>query len=134
MRGRYLTPLPPLPAGRRGNATLRPLEICQAPPTTRRARDNDPPITVAYCTTKAALDRWASGVAQELFDNNIAIVNVNPCYTLTERGVRPGWQENATAETPEITAKVVTFLCLDSMPYTGQVLTARAIFDEHKLE
>jgi hypothetical protein len=34
---------------------------------------------------------------------------------------------------PMATAKVVSFLCLDPMRYTGQILNAGAVFAENKL-
>ena len=89
----------------------------------------------AYGTTKAGLDRWATAVAGELMAKNIAIINVNPGFTITER-VTAGPQANidlSRAERPETTAKVISFLCLDPMRFTGQILTSRAFFDEHKL-
>ena len=103
-----------------------------APPAAGRTPARGP-LTVTYGTTKAALDRWATGVAQELFDRNIAIINVNPGFTVTERVLANPTPNIANAERPETTAKVIAFLCLDPMTYTGQILTSRAFFDEHKL-
>ena len=106
------------------------------PPTAGAAPQLGGFYVPAYGTTKAALDRWATAVAAELMAENIAIINVNPGFTITER-VTANPQGNfdlSRAERPETTAKVISFLCLDPLKYTGQILTSRAFFDEHKLE
>lgn len=92
-----------------------------------------PEFNVTYGVTKAGLDRWATGVAQVLLDKNIAIINVNPGFTITERVLAAPGGATRQGESPETTAKVVAFLCQDPMTYTGQIVTSRAFFDEHKL-
>lgn len=87
-----------------------------------------------YGVTKAALDRFAAGVAPELREKNIAIINIYPGMTLTERMARmmPG-VDTSWMERPETTAKAVAFLCRDPMRYTGRILTARAVVDQNNL-
>ena len=91
------------------------------------------PSTV-YGTTKAGLNRFAAGVAAELQEKNIAIININPGFTLTERLARIMKDaDTSRMERPETTAKAVAFLARDPMPYTGQIITARELADEHNL-
>src|SRR5262249_43126343 len=90
-----------------------------APPKPGESAGFNPPSGI----TKAALDRWATGVAPELALKGIAIIDVNPGFTVTERVLAaPGNQDLSRAEKPETTAKVIAFLCRDPMTYTGQVL------------
>ena len=91
------------------------------------------PSTV-YGITKAALNRFAAGVAAELQEKNIAIININPGFTLTERLARlMQGADTSRMERPETTAKVIAFLARDPMPHTGQIITAREFADEHNL-
>ena len=91
------------------------------------------PSTV-YGMTKAALNRFAAGVAAELQEKNIAIININPGFTLTERLARiMKAADTSRMERPETTAKAVAFLARDPMPYTGQIITARDLADEKNL-
>ena len=91
------------------------------------------PSTV-YGMTKAALNRFAAGVAAELQEKNIAIININPGFTLTERLARlMKGRDTSRMERPETTAKAIAFLARDPMPYTGQIITARELADEHNL-
>ncbi len=91
------------------------------------------PSTV-YGMTKAALNRFAAGVAAELQEKNIAIININPGFTLTERLARIMKDaDTSRMERPETTAKAVAFLARDPLPYTGQMITARELADEHGL-
>ncbi len=91
------------------------------------------PSTV-YGMTKAALNRFAAGVAGELQEKNIAIININPGFTLTERLAKlMQGSDTSRMERPETTAKAVAFLAREPMPYTGQMITARELADENKL-
>lgn len=87
-----------------------------------------------YGLSKAALDRFAAGAAPELREKNIAIINIYPGMTLTERIARmmPGL-DTSRMERPETTAKAVAFLCRDPMPHTGRILTAREVVDQNNL-
>ncbi len=87
-----------------------------------------------YGMTKAALNRFAAGVAAELREKNIAIININPGFTLTERLARiMKGADTSRMERPETTAKAIAFLARDPMPYTGQIITARELAGEHNL-
>jgi NAD(P)-dependent dehydrogenase (short-subunit alcohol dehydrogenase family) len=88
-----------------------------------------------YGLSKAALDRWATGVAAELKAQRIAIINVYPGMTITERMERrlPPGVDTSRMERPETTGKAVAFLCRDAMAYTGQIVEARALVDEQGL-
>lgn len=90
---------------------------------------------VVYGTSKAALDRFAAGIAPELRERNIAIINIYPGFTLTETMARrlPAAVDTSRMERPETAAKAVAFLCLDPMPYAGQIVTARQLVDEKGL-
>ena len=92
-------------------------------------------VGIGYGVAKAGLDRWAAGVALELKSKNIAIVNVDPGLTVTERNQlnpRPG-VDYSRADPPEITAKAIAFICRDPMPYTGRIIVARDLVKEQKL-
>ena len=87
-----------------------------------------------YGASKAALDRFAAGVAPELREGNIAIINIYPGFTLTERLARMmQGADTSRMERPETTAKAVAFLSLDPMPHTGRILTARDVVNQHHL-
>ena len=87
-----------------------------------------------YGMTKAALNRFGAGVAAELKEKNIAIININPGFTLTERLARIMKDaDTSRMERPETTAKAIAFLARDPMSYTGQIITARDLADEKKL-
>ena len=87
-----------------------------------------------YGMTKAALNRFGAGVAAELQEKNIAIININPGFTLTERLARIMKDaDTSRMERPETTAKAIAFLARDPMPYTGRIITARELADEKNL-
>jgi NAD(P)-dependent dehydrogenase (short-subunit alcohol dehydrogenase family) len=88
-----------------------------------------------YGITKAALDRFSTGVAEELGEHNVAVISIWPGFTLTERMQRrtiPGI-DLSTAEPMETTSKAVAFLCKDPMAYTGRVLIAREVCEQNGL-
>lgn len=91
--------------------------------------------SAVYGATKAALDRFAAGVAPELQDRNIAIITIYPGMTITERMMRnlPTGTDTSRMEQPETTAKAISYLCGNPMSYTGQVVVARELVEEHKL-
>lgn len=88
-----------------------------------------------YGATKAALDRFAAGVAAELHAKNVAIINIYPGFTITERMIRnlPPGADTSRMEKPETTAKTISFLCQDPMHYTGQIVVARELAEKHNL-
>ena len=93
-----------------------------------------PPGSV-YGASKAALDRWAAGVAAELAQQGIAIVNIYPGFTLTERMARmvAEGMDSSRMERPETTARALAFMCRDPMAYTGQIVVARELADAEGL-
>ena len=85
-----------------------------------------------YGISKAALDRFGTGIAAELVEKNIAIITVYPGFTITERvarTLRPG-SDTTRAERPETTARAVAVLCRDPMAYTGRIVSSRDIVDK----
>jgi NAD(P)-dependent dehydrogenase (short-subunit alcohol dehydrogenase family) len=92
-------------------------------------------VGIGYGIAKAGLNRWMAGVAPELKSSNIAIVNIDPGLTITERNQlnpRPG-VDYSRADSPEVTAKAIAFICRDPMPYTGSIVVARELVDKEGL-
>ena len=91
---------------------------------------------VVYGMTKAALDRMGAGLALELADKNIAVFQIYPGFTITERNSRqaprPG-QDLSRAERPETTAKAVAFLCRDPMLHSGRTFVSREVVEQNAL-
>lgn len=112
-----------------------------APPAEQRAVAPDSRIArptgigPVYGISKAALDRFATGVAAELAAQNIAIVTVNPGFTMTERTLAyiAEGADTSQMEPPEMTARAVAFVCEDPMAHTGRIYAARALCAEHNL-
>jgi NAD(P)-dependent dehydrogenase (short-subunit alcohol dehydrogenase family) len=106
------------------------------PPPEGGPRPSSPGSThVGYGATKAALNRWAAGVAGDLKAHGIAIICVDPGLTVVERNIanpRPG-ADYSNAEQPETTGKAVAFLCRDAMQFTGQVFNSRQLVDKYGL-
>jgi len=92
-------------------------------------------VGIGYGITKSGLNRWAAGVAPELKTHGIAIMNVDPGLTVTERNQlnpRAG-VDYSRADPPEVTAKAIGFICKDPMAHTGRVIVARELFDREGL-
>jgi len=90
---------------------------------------------VGYGITKAALNRWAAGIAGELLLHKVAIVNVDPGRTVVERNMVnpiPG-VDYTTANTPEVTGRAIAHMARDPMAYTGRIVESREMVDELKL-
>lgn len=104
------------------------------PPDPSRGRGGGGPSSV-YGALKAALDRWALGVAAELREKNIAIINIYPGFTLTETMERRfrGGMDTSRMERPETCAKGLAFMCLEPMKYAGQIVVTRELVDQHGL-
>ena len=83
-------------------------------------------MPLEYGISKAALDRFSTGLAAELAGQNIAVITLYPGFTMTEiiEKTRPG-ADFSRAERPEVSAKAVAFLCRDPMRFTGQILSSR---------
>jgi|TARA_Y100000310_G_scaffold323672_2_gene384408 NAD(P)-dependent dehydrogenase (short-subunit alcohol dehydrogenase family) len=80
-----------------------------------------------YGASKAALDRFAAGVAPELREKNIAIINIYPGFTVTERMLRmlPAGADTSRMQKPETTAAAISILCHDPMPHSGRIVVAK---------
>lgn len=94
-----------------------------------------PTVGYGYGITKAGLNRWCASVAPELREQNIAIINVDPGLTVTERNQlnpRPG-MDYTNANSPEVTSKAIAYMCRDPMAYTGRVVVAKELVTEKGL-
>jgi NAD(P)-dependent dehydrogenase (short-subunit alcohol dehydrogenase family) len=85
-----------------------------------------------YGITKAALNRFATGVATELQPLNVAIVALDPGFIATERAtLNPmPWMDLSRAEGLEIPARAAALICRDPMAYTGRVVTSHEVIDQ----
>lgn len=90
-------------------------------------------VNMGYAITKAALDRFSAAIAAELLRQNIAVITVYPGLTAIERLVARTEIDLSGAESPQITANAVSFLCKDPMTYTGQFLVASEVVLRHQL-
>jgi NAD(P)-dependent dehydrogenase (short-subunit alcohol dehydrogenase family) len=97
----------------------------------RLAVDNRP----VYGITKAALNRFAAGVASELYPLGVSIVALDPGFIATERAVLTPlpWMDLSKAEGADVPAKAVAFICRDPMAYTGRVVTAHEVLEVNSL-
>jgi NAD(P)-dependent dehydrogenase (short-subunit alcohol dehydrogenase family) len=100
----------------------------------------------AYATTKAAINRFVSFVAEEIRDYKIPIIAFGPGPAATERyqnvarhGVslgkiagigNIGWH---STDVPAAAMEYLCFTCPDPMVYTGQVLHAIDLYNELQL-
>lgn len=88
-----------------------------------------------YGMTKAALDRFTTGIAEQLADRGVAAVSVWPGFTLTERNQArdmPG-VDKRTALPMWVTSRTVADLCCDPMRHTGRIVVARDHAAAHQL-
>lgn len=87
---------------------------------------------VPYGVTKAAIERFTSGLAKEVKEYNIAVNALCPGYTDTE-GVRL-WYSNVDRslwQKPEMWGRYAVFLaCQDASSLTGRTLTAEELEKE----
>ncbi|MPZ49418.1 MAG: SDR family NAD(P)-dependent oxidoreductase [Dehalococcoidia bacterium] len=91
---------------------------------------------VGYGITKAAMNRWVTGVAGELLLHKVAIVAVDPGRTVVERNLVtpvPG-VDYSDANTPETSGRAIAFMAQDPMSFTGKVVVSKEIVDQNKLE
>ena len=67
-----------------------------------------------------------------VYGKNIAVVAVDPGLTLTERLAAnpPPGMDMSRANSPDVTAKTVAFICRDPMAFTGRVYPAKAFVDD----
>ncbi len=102
-----------------------------APPTeasiARVAIANGP----VYGITKAALNRFATGVASELHPLNVSIIALDPGFIATERATLSpmAWMDLSRAESVDVPATAIAVLSHTGMKYTGQVLTAHQVLE-----
>jgi NAD(P)-dependent dehydrogenase (short-subunit alcohol dehydrogenase family) len=92
----------------------------------------------AYPAAKAALNRFVQAIAREFKDNGVAVIAVDPGFTLTERAeiaVSQWGFDLAQAHPMAVPAKTVHYLCTRANPieYTGKVLVAADFAREHRL-
>jgi citronellol/citronellal dehydrogenase len=109
----------------------------QNPPPPAEADPNRPRFQRGpeYGITKAALDRFSTGIAEELGAKNVSVVSVWPGFTLTERLARrsiPGI-DISMAQPMETTAKAVAFVCRDPMQHNGRILISREVVEQNGL-
>ncbi len=96
-------------------------------------------VNVVYSTTKAALHRFAQGLVKEVREYNIAVILVDPGFALTERievesrGL--GGIDTSRAQSPDVPAKVVRYLCTCPNPmfFTGKTIYSGPFVEEHNL-
>lgn len=88
-----------------------------------------------YGMTKAALDRFSTGVAGELGARNVSAISIWPGFTVTERVLQrdPSAADREDAQSMETTAKAVAFLCRDPMQHNGRILASRTVCEENGL-
>ena len=88
---------------------------------------------MGYGISKAALDRFSAAIAAELFQYSIAVIGVYPGLTMLERLVGHPQLDMSGAESPEVTAKAVSFLCRDPMTHAGRFFISRDVVRLHGL-
>jgi NAD(P)-dependent dehydrogenase (short-subunit alcohol dehydrogenase family) len=102
----------------------------QGPPYARRAAGG-----TVYGMCKAALERFTTGLAAEVYDAGIAVNVVSPAGVVPTPGVihhqliRPGME--AFVEQPEVMAEAALALCTgDPAVLTGRVAYSRPLLEE----
>jgi NAD(P)-dependent dehydrogenase (short-subunit alcohol dehydrogenase family) len=112
-----------------GAANLQPLDATIRLPGSKLP-DNGP----LYGASKAALDRMANVVAAEGAPHNIAVINLEPGFVLTETMEQTFTETGVDgtdlgAISPTIPARAIAYLCScpDPMQYSGQIVSAPAL-------
>ncbi len=94
-------------------------------------------ISPAYPAAKAGLNRFVRALAAELNEHPIAVIAVEPGFTVTERTAMLFPQRNmdfSDAHSMEIPVRTVAHLCAnDPVKYSGQVVIAAEYAKEHNL-
>jgi len=85
-----------------------------------------------YGVSKAALDRMSGGLAQELWAKNIGVVTIYPGFTAVERAIVQG-RDVSRAESPDVSAKAIAFVCREPLAHTGQIYRAKELVDQNGL-
>jgi NAD(P)-dependent dehydrogenase (short-subunit alcohol dehydrogenase family) len=114
-----------------GAANLQPLDASIRLPGSALP-DNGP----LYGASKAALDRMANVIAGEGAPHNIAVVNLEPGFVLTETMAQTFTETGVDgaeigAIPPTVPARAIAYLCVcdDPMQYSGQIVSAPALVD-----
>ena len=115
-----------------GAANLQPLDATIRLPGSTLP-DNGP----LYGASKAALDRMANVIAREGLPHNIAVINLEPGFVLTET-MEQTFIETGVDGTemgaipPTVPARAIVHLCTcdDPMRYSGQIVSAPALVEE----
>jgi NAD(P)-dependent dehydrogenase (short-subunit alcohol dehydrogenase family) len=96
---------------------------------------------VGYPTSKAGLNRFVWAVEKELRPHNVAVIALDPGFTLSEH-VREGAVGNmyfgldlSWGHGVEVPAKTAHYLCTvsDPMSYSGKIVVAEDFVKEHNL-
>jgi citronellol/citronellal dehydrogenase len=102
----------------------------QGPPYPRRGRGGS-----VYGMCKAALERFTTGLAAEVYESGIAVNVLSPAGVVPTPGVvhhqliRPGMEQ--FVEPPEVMAEAALVLCAcDPATLTGRVAYSRPLLDE----
>jgi dehydrogenase/reductase SDR family protein 1 len=85
-----------------------------------------------YGISKAATDKMASDMAEELRPHGIAAISLYPGLVRTEAVVGSGWFDLSNSESPEFIGRVIAALWRDPnlLHRSGQVLVAAAVASE----
>jgi citronellol/citronellal dehydrogenase len=88
-----------------------------------------------YGITKAALNRFATGVASELYRLGVAIIALDPGFIATERATLSpmAWMDLSRAESADVPARAIALLCRSGMAFTGRVMTAHEVLESAAL-
>ena len=113
-------------------ANLQPLDASIRLPGSTLP-DNGP----LYGASKAALDRMANVIAGEGAPHNIAVINLEPGFVLTETMEQTFMETGVDgaamgAIPPAVPAKAIAHLCTcdDPMQYSGQIVHAPALVED----
>ncbi len=116
--------------------------ICNISSVTARHPDGPPYIDwerigghMLYAATKAALDRMSTGLAAELYDDNIAVNSLAPVAAVITPGVEAlgiaDWIEPSMTEPIEAMAEAALALCTgDPSTLTGRVVYSLELLAE----
>ncbi len=87
---------------------------------------------VIYGVSKAATDKMAADMAQELHPHGVAAVSLYPGLVRTENVLASGWFDLSNSESPEFIGRVIAALSSDPalLDRSGQGLVAAAVAAE----
>jgi NAD(P)-dependent dehydrogenase (short-subunit alcohol dehydrogenase family) len=95
-------------------------------------------ISPAYPTAKAGLNRFVRALAAETREHQIAVIALEPGFTVTERTAILFPRKNmdfSAAHSMEIPVRTILHLCAgtDAISYSGQVIIAAEYAKQHRL-